>query len=103
MNNPQKYTSYCPHVCLIGNLYEEDLNELALNAKCNKCAINDKLWLCLREDCLKIGCGNKGNRHSTQHAENDFHPLMINLLNKNVWCEVCSSEIKLDTNNPSFK
>lgn len=38
--------------------------------KCNDCECNKNLWLCLKENCYYIGCGqdSASNKHSSLHA-----------------------------------
>lgn len=137
----------CPHVCLIGNIYIDDItpqnllqiklteqlknvknepsNEMDVNQsnedlssslienksgskrtealQCDECEQSRNLWLCLRENCMFVGCGGKEHesyRHSTVHAQNSFHPLAINLVTKAIWCEFCNNKIILDRNEP---
>lgn len=111
-----KQHSKCPHVILIGDFYQEDLDEkvkqfeYTLNQrllsltneassssnedeldttpndqqlvlqpskpnspsllKCNECDCYKNLWLCLRENCMYVGCGQDQNsrKHSSLHA-----------------------------------
>ncbi|CAF0856128.1 unnamed protein product [Brachionus calyciflorus] len=72
--------------------------------KCNECKCFKNLWLCLKENCYYVGCGQDqmSNKHSSAHAAKSFHPLSINLTTKNVWCELCSTRVNLDSNIPSL-
>ena len=36
---------------------------------CDECDQRKNLWLCLREDCLYVGCGQSNLKHSTDHAQ----------------------------------
>ena len=116
------FTSRCPHVILIGDLYMEDLDTCSLVAlqqrkknesespakdtgqeeeeeeeedsdgeedqsskqiaklnrkvsesvlylTCDECDQRKNLWICLRQDCLYVGCGQSNLKHSTNHAQ----------------------------------
>jgi ubiquitin carboxyl-terminal hydrolase 20/33 len=83
---------------------DEDEEETNKVLKCDDCTIKQNLWLCLRGDCLYVGCGqnNNSNKHSMHHASIAHHPLSINLSTKLVWCEICQDKIDLAWNNPPF-
>lgn len=84
----------------LGSLNEQ-LNEL----KCDECNKTHNLWLCLRDNCMHVGCGqdDHSNKHGNLHAYKTFHPLSMNLKTKNVWCELCENRIDLENNNPPVK
>ena len=120
------FTSRCPHVILIGDLYLEDVDTCSLVAlqqrkknesggqpakdtgqeeeeeeeeeeesdgeeaesskqiaklsqkasepavlylTCDECDQRKNLWICLRQDCLYVGCGQSNLKHSTNHAQ----------------------------------
>lgn len=122
----------CPHVRLIGDLSGDDFSNLSSLQiykkksklaeqeeetetnqdenesdvlKCDECEQTKSLWLCLREDCMYVGCGggtkdSNSYKHSTSHALNFFHPLAINLNTRAIWCEFCNKKIILDRNDP---
>lgn len=46
--------------------------------KCNECECNKNLWLCLKENCYFVGCGqdSASNKHSSLHAVVYFKKLI---------------------------
>lgn len=70
---------------------------------CDECDQRKNLWICLRQDCLYVGCGQSNLKHSTNHAQNFHHPLSMNLAKKSVWCEICNRPIVLEQNYPQFR
>ena len=55
--------------------------------KCDECEQKKNLWLCLREDCMFVGCGGTRNeispKHSTHHAEvNQSNNIKLSYLNE---------------------
>lgn len=53
-------------LCLI----ENNLVEKETLLKCSDCNCYKSLWVCLREDCMYVGCGQDqaSNKHSSLHA-----------------------------------
>ena len=54
--------------------YENEEHPPHAVLKCDLCEQTKNLWLCLREDCLVIGCGGGSKdeaspRHSSLHAQ----------------------------------
>jgi ubiquitin carboxyl-terminal hydrolase 20/33 len=85
------------------NANRNDLN-LIDRLKCDDCDKYANLWMCLRDDCMYVGCGRdeKSNKHIDIHAHKMLHPLSINLITQCVWCDICSERINLELNNPPF-
>jgi hypothetical protein len=83
----------------------ESLNEELDELKCDECSKTHNLWLCLRENCMHVGCGqdDHSNKHGSLHAFKTFHPLSMNLKTRNVWCELCETRIDLENNNPPVR
>ncbi|CAG9857612.1 unnamed protein product [Phyllotreta striolata] len=84
----------CVHVALA-----ERINLPALlNSKELVCADCDchgpNLWICLYKNCLRIGCAEKSNDHSTLHnATSPTHCVHMNLSTKRIWCYECKREV----------
>lgn len=72
--------------------------------RCDDCDKYANLWMCLRSDCLYVGCGrdDKSNKHIDIHSHKIWHPLSINLSTHCVWCDICSERINLELNNPPY-
>lgn len=90
----------CPH---LGDSLT-DINEvfriltLKHEISCSDCDCRGpNLWLCLRENCGHIGCGEKSNDHNTKHnAANILHSTHMNLSTRRIWCYDCKQEVFLD-------
>ncbi|KAG5450555.1 Ubiquitin carboxyl-terminal hydrolase 20 [Clonorchis sinensis] len=82
----------CPHTSL-ESLPQELIDQFA-GSSCQFCDYSGKnQWLCLYENCHFIGCGPKGQDHSSQHAEQSNHPVAVNLHNSLVFCLKCESKL----------
>ncbi|CAH0552058.1 unnamed protein product [Brassicogethes aeneus] len=56
------------------------------------------LWICLHKNCLKIGCSEQTNDHSTKHNTNQpSHSIHMNLSTNRIWCYNCQSEVFAET------
>ncbi|KAG8229849.1 hypothetical protein J437_LFUL009124, partial [Ladona fulva] len=94
--------SKCPHVISIGEYTLCDIEKKREFYKCDDCLWEGpNLWLCLHKDCLRVGCGELQNDHSTKHNQlMPSHSLHLNLSTMRVWCYICEQEVFLDNNEP---
>ncbi|CAG9821183.1 unnamed protein product [Phaedon cochleariae] len=87
----------CTH---IGNVENIPLSTL-VNSKELVCADCDcrgpNLWICLFNNCLRIGCAEKSNDHSTLHNVNQpSHCVHMNLSTRRIWCYECKKEVFME-------
>ncbi|CAG0912375.1 unnamed protein product [Notodromas monacha] len=96
--------SCCPHVTRsVGDVGQLVLNEQTLELlKCGVCGRSEKaLWLCLYPMCFAVGCGKKGDDHSSAHyLENELHCVQLSLSTWRLWCHACDSEVFSTSNDP---
>ncbi|CAG9834253.1 unnamed protein product [Diabrotica balteata] len=90
----------CSHVAVAENIPISTL----LNSREIICADCDcrgpHLWICLHKNCLRIGCAEKSNDHSTIHnANNPTHCVHMNLSTRRIWCYDCKREVFMDSQN----
>lgn len=84
----------CAHVAVAESINIDTL----LNCSELVCADCDchgpNLWICLYKNCLRIGCAEKSNDHSTLHnANHPTHCVHMNLSTKRIWCYECKKEV----------
>ncbi|XP_057667696.1 ubiquitin carboxyl-terminal hydrolase 20 isoform X2 [Diorhabda carinulata] len=93
-----KMTMTCSHVAVAENIPISTL----LNIKeliCSDCDCRGpNLWICLHKNCLRIGCAEKSNDHSTLHnVNNPSHCVHMNLSTNRIWCYECKREVFMYT------
>lgn len=100
----------CKHAAdMEKNFHNKALDIPRENLKCEKCDLNDNLWICLH--CGKLGCGReqvglKGYSHAIQHQKaNPAHCLVVKLgsltdRNRDIYCYECEDETSI---NESFE
>ncbi|KAG5880268.1 hypothetical protein JTB14_003417 [Gonioctena quinquepunctata] len=90
--------SSCTHIVSAENIpISTILNSKELVcADCNCRGPN--LWICLYKNCLRIGCGEKSNDHSTIHNVNlPSHCVHMNLSTRRIWCHECKKEVFIES------
>ncbi|CAB3367411.1 Hypothetical predicted protein [Cloeon dipterum] len=93
----------CPHVHSLADVGPEDIARIKENdPRCEECkSKGPNMWVCLHQDCLKVGCGEAYKDHSTIHnKEFTDHSLQLNLSTLRVWCYKCENEVLLNHNIP---
>ncbi|XP_044745579.1 ubiquitin carboxyl-terminal hydrolase 20 [Coccinella septempunctata] len=100
------YKNSCSHLDHVTNipLLLNFLNSKK-NLVCSDCDYaGQKLWICLNENCLKLGCSDQLSDHSTLHfTTNPSHCVHMNLKSQRLWCYVCNREVFMDTSLDSSK
>lgn len=85
----------CPHLYIIDKSFNEHVIAEKKESCCSWCGVGGpSLWLCLYQDCLKVGCGEAHVDHSTIH--NNQHPahcITLNLTHLRAWCYMCEMEV----------
>ncbi|XP_025112391.1 ubiquitin carboxyl-terminal hydrolase 20-like isoform X3 [Pomacea canaliculata] len=96
--------SWCQHVrTLSPALCWEEVIRRQRGQECDVChAQGPNLWLCLARGCSSIGCGENVQDHSTIHAKEHCHHVLVNLTTLRLWCYGCDSEVFPGQNNPPF-
>ncbi|XP_059484880.1 ubiquitin carboxyl-terminal hydrolase 33 [Neocloeon triangulifer] len=98
-------SSRCPHVHTLADVGPEDVEAVKQRkATCKECeSKGPNLWVCLHHGCLRVGCGEAHNDHSTIHNK-DYpeHCLHLNLSTQRVWCYNCENEVFLEHNLPAL-
>ncbi|GLH04067.1 Ubiquitin carboxyl-terminal hydrolase Usp2 [Gryllus bimaculatus] len=91
-------TARCPHVSYLSDCSQADIERAKEISRCSECSSQGpNLWLCLHRGCLRIGCSETQNDHSTTHNKNyRSHCLHLNLTTLRVWCYLCEDEVFLD-------
>ncbi|XP_018331938.1 ubiquitin carboxyl-terminal hydrolase 20 [Agrilus planipennis] len=87
----------CSHFCTATNIPVAEIlkNKDVVCADCDSRGPN--LWICLYNDCFKIGCSEKDKDHSTEHNHDlPMHCIHMNLSTKRIWCYQCQSEVFID-------
>ncbi|XP_067006537.1 ubiquitin carboxyl-terminal hydrolase 20 [Anabrus simplex] len=95
--------SRCPHTSSITDCSQADIDRAKEISKCSECdSQGPNLWLCLHRGCLRVGCGEAHNDHSTEHNKSyRNHCLHLNLSTMRVWCYNCENEVFLDHSDSS--
>ena len=62
---------------------DEQITATDIRLKCEECDKRKNLWLCLRDDCRFVGCGqdNNSNKHSNLHSMVKFIYCFFNRYN----------------------
>jgi len=62
---------------------DEQITAADIHLKCEECDKRKNLWLCLRDDCRFVGCGqdSNSNKHSNLHSMVKFIYLFFNRYN----------------------
>ncbi|XP_018783628.1 PREDICTED: ubiquitin carboxyl-terminal hydrolase 33 [Bactrocera latifrons] len=91
----QKRSKMCPH---IGNEHVLEIKKLEKVKSCAECEYSGpNLWICLQRNCLRVGCSEQANDHSTEHFQLDnCHCLHMNMSSQRLWCYLCEREVFID-------
>ncbi|CAD6998554.1 unnamed protein product [Ceratitis capitata] len=91
----QKRCRMCPH---IGNEHVLEIKKLEKVKSCADCDYSGpNLWICLQRNCLRVGCSEQANDHSTEHFQlNNCHCLHMNMSSQRLWCYLCEREVFID-------
>lgn len=96
------YNYSCSHFSTITNIPVANIVSSKEGHACADCdcsgKIEDKiLWVCLHQNCLRLGCSDLFNDHSTLHFTNfPTHCVHMNLATRRLWCYICKSEVFMD-------
>ncbi|XP_053965864.1 ubiquitin carboxyl-terminal hydrolase 20 [Anastrepha ludens] len=90
-----KRSRMCPH---IGSHHVLEIKKLEKVKTCADCDYSGpNLWICLQKNCLRVGCSEQANDHSTEHFQlNNCHCLHMNMSSQRLWCYLCEREIFID-------
>ncbi|CAL4076407.1 unnamed protein product [Meganyctiphanes norvegica] len=85
----------CPHLYIIDKSFNEHVIAEKKESCCEWCGVSGpSLWLCLYQDCLKVGCGEAHVDHSTIHNnQRPAHCITLNLTHLRAWCYMCEMEV----------
>ncbi|KAK9883999.1 hypothetical protein WA026_004934 [Henosepilachna vigintioctopunctata] len=91
------YNYFCNHLNNV-NIPSVNVTNSKVQYKCSDCNYSGpKLWICLHQNCLRLGCSDELNHHSSLHfTAYPKHSVYMNVVSRSIFCYSCNTEVIME-------